>query len=353
MNHDIYLQRCLQLARLGGRNAFPNPQVGAVIVHDDVIIGEGYHAQYGGPHAEVMAVRSVSDKEALKKATIYVSLEPCSYHGNTPPCTDLILKHGIPHVVIGCTDPNPQVAGSGIQRLRDQGVEVVLSEDPAPFIDLNRRFFVNHHEKRPYITVKWAESADGYIGALSKEGIPQPVSITGFQANARVHRLRANHQAIMVGRITAAIDNPSLTNRWFHGGHPIRIVLDRQGKLSPSLKLFTDHQAKTILLTEKPRTATDHLQSHLLVPWPSSIKALLSALYADFKIGSVLIEGGTNLLQQVINEECYDEVVRLEGQKKIGNGVSAPTLPKGFAFDHYEMVGQDLLSLKKRVLSLS
>lgn len=365
MNHLHYLHRCLQLARLGVQGAFPNPHVGAVIVYhgpnsvkgsseQSVIIGEGYHKQYGSAHAEVMAVASVEDKSLLKDSTIYVSLEPCSYHGNTPPCTDLILTHKIPRVVIGCLDPNPQVAGSGVKRLRAQGVEVTFADDPSPFIDLNRRFFVNHYYKRPYITLKWAESQDGYIGGRDSEGTPTQVAITGSKVKAFVHRMRASHHAIMVGKTTAAIDDPSLTNRLYPGGNPTRIILDRKGVLPPSLRVFTDAQAPTIVLSEKEtKSAFPHVKRHVMVPWPAPIEEILAFLYTDLRISSVLIEGGANLLQQVLDAGCYDEVVRLQGKGEIGQGVAGPVLPRDYAFDHHLMMDQDWVSMKKRVLSLS
>lgn len=318
-----YLARCLQLARLGGVTVQPNPQVGSVIVHHERIIGEGYHAFPGGPHAEVKAVAAVRDQTLLRAATLYVSLEPCNHFGKTPPCTDLILQYHIPRVVIGCLDPNPKVAGSGRQRLRDHGVQVEIAPDPTPFLDLNRIFFINHQRQRPYLTLKWAESADGFIAARDKAGLPQRIAISGRASQREVHRLRGSHQAILVGRHTAMIDNPRLDTRLYPGPSPLRLVWDRQGDLPADLTIFRDGQP-TWTLGEKPNPAA----SRSLLIDPEQPEAWLSQLW-QAGIASILVEGGSKTLQTLLDLECFDEVIRIVNPAlTLGQGVVAPKLPE-------------------------
>ena len=247
---EQYMARCLQLAACGRAGAAPNPMVGAVIVHDGRIIGEGYHRKCGGPHAEVNAIASVSDEQLLRQSTIYVSLEPCAHHGKTPPCADLIISKGIPRVVIGCRDSFEQVDGKGIQKLREAGVEVTVGVLEAECMALNRAFFTYHGEQRPYVVLKWAQSADRYIDSLRTGGDGhQPVKFSNEATAQRVHRLRALSDAILVGRRTAQLDNPSLTTRLWPGKSPLRLVIDRRGELDEGLRLF-DKTSKTAVFTE-------------------------------------------------------------------------------------------------------
>lgn len=340
-DQHIYLQRCISLSLLADTQVFPNPQVGAVIVHEGKIIGEGFHALAGGPHAEVVAIQSVKKIELLPQSTMYVSLEPCCFHGKTPPCVDAIIRNKIPKVVIGCLDPNPKVAGKGVARLRAQGVIVEIVEDSTPFTELNKAFFVNHQEERPFVTLKWAESADGFIGGLTPEGIQLPVSITSHESNAFVHRLRATHHSIMVGRQTALSDNPSLSTRKYPGKSPIRIIFDKKGSLPRNLQLFTD-KSETIVLSEAVDSSAGKLCFYQPNQW-TDIKALVKELYLELGICSILVEGGNQLLQQFIDQRVYDEIFRFQGDCLIKSGTTAPQLPAHFSFDKMISLGPDKL----------
>lgn len=247
---EKYIRRCIQLARNGMCNAAPNPMVGAVIVHNDRIIGEGYHARCGEGHAEVNAIRSVKDESLLQESTIYVSLEPCSHYGKTPPCADLIIRKGIPRVVVGCVDPFSLVSGRGIQKLKDAGIDVKVGVLEAECRQLIKRFVTFNTQQRPYITLKWAESADGFIDINREEG--QPVVLSTPITLMYVHKQRAEHHAILVGRRTALLDNPSLTTRNWYGKNPVRLVIDKELTLPTSLKLF-DGSAPTWILQHKTK----------------------------------------------------------------------------------------------------
>lgn len=339
-----FLERCNQLARLGGRNVFPNPWVGAVVVVNGHIIGEGYHQVYGGPHAEVNAIASVSDPSLLQQATLYVNLEPCNVHGRTPPCTELILKSEIPRVVIGCTDPNPKVAGRGIKRLRDHGIEVILAQDPTPFIELNKRFFVNQLLNRPYVSLKWAQSANGQMASRTEKGNLQPAAITGFEARCFTHRLRAEHQAILVGRNTAAVDDPMLNNRNYYGGQPIRIILDRNRTLSPDLKLFQSPDFSTWVITEKSNLKLSaHVDEIIYQPWPASLGKIFQKLYIERGICSILVEGGGQIHEQLLAESLYDELLVFQGPVAILLGYPAPKIPADLVWPAPQKLGDDLL----------
>ena len=227
MECDIkFMRRCIQLAKCGEAGAPPNPMVGAVIVCDGRIIGEGFHRRCGGPHAEVNAINSVQDKHLLCRSTIYVSLEPCAHYGKTPPCADLIIKSGIPRVIIGCTDPFAKVNGLGIKKLQDAGCEVQVGVLEEECRELNRRFFTFHHEHRPWITLKWAQSKDGIIGGDER------ITFSNALTQTLVHRLRARRQAILVGTKTALMDDPTLTTRYWSGPNPLRLTIDRHNSVT-------------------------------------------------------------------------------------------------------------------------
>lgn len=329
---DPYLQRCLDLARKGGSSAAPNPMVGSVIVADGQIIGEGWHQKYGEAHAEVQAVRSVSNPDLLTKATLYVSLEPCSFFGKTPPCSHLIVEHKIPKVVVGVLDPNPKVAGSGIAYLRQHGVEVSISETPGPFIELNKRFWINQAEQRPWIVLKWAMSRDGFIAALDEKGDAVRTSISSAQNFRFVHKLRAENQALLVGTRTAKIDNPSLTTRLVPGPDPVRIVFDRDCSLPPDLNLFAE-SGKVIVLNEKQE---ESIGNRHYLKFGSQLSNTLNRLYRLHRIGSIMVEGGSQTLQKFIEEGLYDEIFITQGRQKFQQGIPAPYLPKHLNFVEYE-----------------
>lgn len=322
---EKYIRRCIELASNGLCNAVPNPMVGAVIVHNGKIIGEGYHAKCGEGHAEVNAIRSVKDETLLKEATIYVSLEPCSHYGKTPPCADLIISKGIPRVVVGCIDPFSQVSGRGIHKLREAGIDVTVGVLEEECKNLIRRFVTFNTQKRPYITLKWAESADGYIDINRENG--SPVVLSTPVTSMYVHKQRAEHKAILVGRRTALLDNPSLTTRNWYGKNPLRLVIDRNLTLPAELKLF-DHSTPTMVFTEKQKNSEDNLE-YVALDFSKDILPQICTVLYDRKIQSLLVEGGTTLLQSFIDSELWDEIFVEHSAKTLNDGVKSPIMPKG------------------------
>ncbi|MBR3857217.1 MAG: bifunctional diaminohydroxyphosphoribosylaminopyrimidine deaminase/5-amino-6-(5-phosphoribosylamino)uracil reductase RibD [Bacteroidaceae bacterium] len=294
------MRRCLQLARCGEAGAPPNPMVGAVIVCDSRIIGEGYHRRCGGPHAEVNAINSVKERDLLSRSTIYVSLEPCAHYGKTPPCADLIIETGIRRVVIGCTDPFAKVNGLGIKKLREAGCEVQVGVLEQECRELNRRFFTFHEKHRPWIILKWAQSNDGFIGKDER------VILSNALTQTLVHRLRARSGAILVGTNTALQDNPTLTTRLWPGPNPLRLTIDRRGILPPTLHL-KDNSTPTVIYSHE------------------SIEEILADLYAR-GIQSLLVEGGAKLLQSFIDKGLWDEARIETAPLCLGQGTKAPTL---------------------------
>ncbi len=327
--HEKYMQRCLELAKNGLGRVSPNPLVGAVIVYQDKIIGEGSHAVYGGPHAEVNAISSVKDKSLLKEATLYVNLEPCCHYGKTPPCANLILENGIKKVVIGSKDPNELVAGKGIQLLKENGVEVIegVLKEKCDF--LNRRFFIFHQKKRPYIILKWAESADGFMDIDRSNGEVGQFQISGEESKRFVHQLRASEDAILVGINTVINDNPSLTVREVIGKNPLRIVIDKDLKISKESKLLTDGN-RTIIFTNSQKTLGLVSKEIELVniPFQETITEIVDYLYS-LNISSIIIEGGQKTLQSFIDSNYYDEMIVLVSKHKyLVSGQLSPNINK-------------------------
>ena len=324
---EKYISRCIQLAQNGRYNAAPNPMVGAVIVHNDRIIGEGYHIRCGEAHAEVNAIRSVKDKSLLKKSTIYVSLEPCSHYGKTPPCADLIIEQGIPKVVIGCMDPFSLVAGRGINKLRNAGIDVTVGVLEDECRKLIRRFITFHTEKRPYILLKWAQSADGFIDKERTEG--NPITLSTPLTSMLVHKKRAEYSAILVGRKTALLDNPSLTTRHWYGKNPVRLVIDKDLTLPSSLHLF-DGTVRTWVFTQKEHTPNYPNTEFITLNFSENIlPQIMEALYRE-KLQSLIVEGGSTLLQSFIDSGLWDEA-RIEiSPILLEQGVKAPTLDKKY-----------------------
>ena len=345
---EFYMQRCLQLARCGAGSTSPNPMVGAVIVCDGRIIGEGYHIRAGEPHAEVNAVNSVAeaDRHLLSRSTMYVSLEPCSHYGKTPPCCDMIIARGIARVVIGTADPNPQVDGAGIERMRSAGIDVTVGVLEEECLRLNRAFFTSQIYKRPYVTLKWAQSADGFIDLLREGG--QAVKISSPVSQVAVHRLRAQNVAILVGRHTVLLDDPSLNIRHWAGRSPLRLVIDKNGTLPADLKIF-DGTLPTVVYTacEKEDKVGKNIEQVVLDFDEPLLPQILSHLNA-LKIGSLLVEGGATLLQSFINASLWDEArVEVNRSLNLGDGVVAPTLA-GFSPDGKEMVaGNEILHFRR------
>ncbi len=310
--HEKYIKRCIELAKNGLGTTYPNPLVGSVVVYNDKIIGEGWHKKAGEPHAEVNAINSVKDKSLLSKATLYVSLEPCSHFGKTPPCSDLILKKNIPNIFIGTMDPFAKVSGNGIKKLVEAGKNVTVGILENECNELNKRFFTFHNKKRPYIILKWAESPDGFIAPLTKEK-KEPVWITNEYSRQLVHKWRSEEQAIVVGTNTVIDDNPSLTTRDWCGNNPIRIVLDQNNKISKENHIF-DNQAKTILLS---RTEIDYSKK---------IGVQIADYLFNNNIQSVIIEGGRQTLQTFIDESIWDEARIFKGKKPFIEGIRAPLI---------------------------
>jgi diaminohydroxyphosphoribosylaminopyrimidine deaminase/5-amino-6-(5-phosphoribosylamino)uracil reductase len=301
--HEKYIKRCIEIAKNGLGTTRPNPMVGSVIVYNDAIIGEGFTSKYGSNHAEVNAIKSVLDKSLLKKATLYVTLEPCSHFGKTPPCSDLIIKSQIPNVVIGCIDDNEQVAGKGIKKLKEAGCNVTVGVLENACKNHHKRFFTFHNKKRPYIILKWAETQDGFIAPETKNE-QKPIWITNIYSRQLVHKWRAEEQAILIGTNTVIEDNPSLTVRDWKGENPIRVVLDKKGILSKDFNVFNE-QAKTTIIKE------------------TSAKAICEKLF-ESDINSIIIEGGAKTLQIFINENLWDEARVFTGDVSFIKGIKAP-----------------------------
>ena len=325
---ELYMRRCIQLARCGVGSTSPNPAVGALIVCDGRIIGEGYHIRAGEPHAEVNAVNSVTeqDRVLLPKSTIYVTLEPCSHYGKTPPCCDLIIAKGIKRVVIGTTDNNQCVNGAGIARMKQAGIEVVVGVLSDECSRLNRPFFTYNGLRRPMVTLKWAQSADGYIDALRNGG--EPLHISTPVSLVAVHKLRSMHDAILVGTRTALLDNPSLNLRCWAGRSPLRLVIDRSGKLPATLNLF-DGSLPTVVYTENAVVGKfgKNVEQIILDFSQDVLPQILSHLYSK-KVGSLLVEGGSQLLQSFIDASFWDSArVEVNRSLVVGEGVPAPSIP--------------------------
>jgi diaminohydroxyphosphoribosylaminopyrimidine deaminase/5-amino-6-(5-phosphoribosylamino)uracil reductase len=321
---EKYMERCIALARHGRAKVNPNPMVGAVIVHEGRIIGEGFHRRYGEAHAEVNAVASVENEALLRNATLYVNLEPCSHYGKTPPCTELIISKQIRRVVIACPDPYPEVSGRGILRLREAGLEVVVGVMEAEARALNKVFIRSHTLKRPYIYLKWAQSADGFIDKVRTDASVRPVLFSSPLMLQQVHKRRSEVSAIMVGTRTALLDNPSLTVRYWSGDSPVRVVLDRNLSI-PSHYNLLDGKTPTLIFTSIEH-ANSHNLTYIRIDFSRDVLTqVLSYLYIH-KLTSLLVEGGANLLNRFLHEGIHDEIQVETSPLILGEGVKAPSL---------------------------
>lgn len=299
MSDESYMHRCLQLATLGLGQTSPNPMVGAVIVHHDIIVGEGYHHRCGEAHAEINAINAVKDKALLKECTLYVNLEPCSHFGKTPPCADAIIRHGIPHVVVGTMDCHDKVNGAGIAKLRAAGIDVIVGVFEAECEELNRRFFTYHRHQRPYVILKWAQTADGFMDVDRSDGQPHEYWITNPALRVLVHKWRSEEDAILVGYNTMRNDRPQLTTRLYPGKDPQRFVMQRGHDVDAPLPCTTV---------------------------PMEVKECLQQLYEQ-RIQSVIVEGGRKTLDRFIASGLWDEARVLVGEATWGKGLPAPALP--------------------------
>ena len=309
-----YIKRCIEIAKNGLSNAMPNPSVGAVIVYNDTIIGEGFTSAYGGNHAEVNAINSVKDKSLLAKSTIYVSLEPCSHFGKTPPCCNLIIEHNIPNIVVGILDSNKKVAGNGIKKLLEAGRNVTVGVLEKECYQSNIRFFTFHEKKRPYIILKWAETLNGFIAPETRND-QKPVWITNEYSRQLVHKWRSEEQAILIGTQTVIDDNPKLDVRDWTGKNPVRIVLDLNNRIPKENHIF-DKQQETIVISDKNNINKENLSQEIA-----------NFLFSK-NIQSVIIEGGSKTLQTFIDANLWDEARIFVGNCTFENGTKAPILKK-------------------------
>jgi len=345
--HEFFMQRCLQLAELGAGYTAPNPLVGAVLVYQNRIIGEGHHQQYGEAHAEVNCLKSVllNDRPLIPFSTLYVSLEPCSHFGKTPPCTDLILRERIPHVVVGCRDPFPMVAGKGIEKLLAGGVRVTYPFLENQALEKNRRFITYHLQKRPYIILKWAESANHKIANTGGGHF----RISNEWSNRLVHKWRTEEAGILVGTNTALLDNPQLSARLWPGKNPVRIVLDQNLRLPHNLKIF-DGSIDSIILNGKRDSLSANIVFKKMHPEKKIPESLLDALY-DLKILSVLVEGGRKLLQSFIDAGIWDEMRIITNEEiNIPGGLSSPEFNNA-QLTKSESFGSDTIHYYKRMIN--
>jgi len=340
------MHRCLELAAFGAGHVAPNPMVGAVLLHDDRIIGEGWHQQYGQAHAEVNCIASVkpTDLHLLPLSTMYVSLEPCAHFGKTPPCADLIIEKEIPRVVIGCRDPFNLVNGKGIEKLNAAGIvtETGILENECR--ELNKRFFTFHTSHRPYIILKWAETADGFIGNTTERRL----LISNEYSNRLVHRWRSEEAGVMVGTQTALVDNPQLTTRNWPGKSPLRIVIDRKLQLPRSLHLFSK-DARTIVFNELLQEEKDGLLFYKLQPAENLLPQIMDALFT-LSVQSVIVEGGTQLLRSFIDANLWDEARIICNEiQKAGSGVSAPILTNALKINEESLLTDKISYFKHAV----
>ena len=324
LSDENYMHRCIELASQALGYTAPNPMVGALIVHEGKIISEGFHRIFGGPHAEADAIEKVKNKSLLKRSTLYVNLEPCSHKGKTPPCAELIIKSGIPRVVVGNPDPNTLVAGKGIGMLENSGVNVIKGVCENECIELNKRFFTFHILKRPYIILKWAQTTDGFIDVIRTHNNTGINWISNELSRILVHKWRSEEQSIMAGTNTVRLDNPMLNTRQWSGKNPLRIIPDQYLSLDKKLHVF-DHSLPTIILNEKKSEKINRLE-YLRVSFDNGfLHELMKTLY-EKGIQSLIVEGGKKLIEQFVALNLWDESRVFIGEKSFGKGLEAPVL---------------------------
>jgi diaminohydroxyphosphoribosylaminopyrimidine deaminase/5-amino-6-(5-phosphoribosylamino)uracil reductase len=333
------MSRCIELAKNGLGTTYPNPLVGSVLVYNNLIIGEGWHYKAGKAHAEVHAITNsktntnalkilqttaiTSHQQLLKKATLYVSLEPCSHSGKTPPCADLIITIGIKNVIIGCVDPNPKVAGKGILRLQNAGCKVTQGVLEEQCKALNKRFFTFQNKKRPYVFLKWAQTTDGYIAPITKDK-KEPLWISNIYSRQQVHKLRAQEQGIVIGTTTALADNPSLTTRQWAGTSPTRLVIDKNLKIPKIAAIFND-KAPTIVITQVRQETTQNTPIiYEYITFEKNLALQICAIAHKHNLQSIIIEGGAKTLQTFIDENIWDQAIVYTGKMSLENGIKAP-----------------------------
>jgi diaminohydroxyphosphoribosylaminopyrimidine deaminase/5-amino-6-(5-phosphoribosylamino)uracil reductase len=343
VKHQFYLDRCIELARLGAGSVSPNPMVGAVIVCDDQIIGEGYHMAYGHAHAEVNAIKNVFEnntnaKELLKRSTIYVNLEPCSHYGKTPPCADLIISNEIPSVVIGCRDPFDEINGKGVEKLKNAGIEVIEDILTDKCLELNKRFFTRIQKQRPYIILKWAQTSNGYFAPL--DGSKKWIS--SKEAKQMVHRWRSEEDAVLVGKNTAFSDNPALNVREWSGRDPVRIVIDRRLELTKDLNIF-DQTQDTILFNTIKTEIDGRIKYLELEDFDNLLPQLIAYQLYLIDIQSLIVEGGSKTLKLFLESGLWDEARVFISPKSWEEGILAPELKANP--DEVQKIGPDILKI--------
>lgn len=337
----FWMQRALDLATLGSGFVAPNPLVGCVIVKNDRIIGEGFHKKYGEAHAEVNAINSVDQALEIKDSTIYVNLEPCSHHGKTPPCADLLIKNSVKRVVICNTDPNPIVAGRGISKLKAAGIDVCVGVLAEKGEELNRKFFYFQREKKPYVTLKFACSKDQFIATIQGE----PIVFSNSESQQLVHKMRAENQAILIGVQTAIADNPTLNVRHWQGNSPIRMIIDPSNRLPKESKLINDHEPLLVFTKHYSETIGNKKWIALGVENSTEILQHIVLYCYQSNIQSILVEGGTQTANLFYTSGLINEVWKIEKQIKLGEGLKAP-IPVDVLFEEKFKVGQDNIWLK-------
>ncbi len=341
------MSRCLQLAKNGLGTTYPNPLVGAVVVLNDSIIGEGWHQKAGEGHAEVNAIKNVANNELLKEAAIYVSLEPCSHFGKTPPCSDLIIASGIKKVIIGSIDPFAKVAGRGIKKLLDAGCEVIVGVLEEQCRALNKRFFTFHTQQRPYIILKWAETSDGYIAPDPEtRNSREPVWITTATSRQLVHKWRAEEMGILAGTKTVEADNPSLTTRDWAGSSPTRIVIDKSLRLNNSLTIY-DGKQPTLVITEKSAKDSDNI-SYRKADFTQELPQQITQILYSEGVQSIIIEGGSKTLQSFLDANLWDEARVFKGNTVFKFGIKAPHLPECKIISQ-STISEDQLTIYHRI----
>ena len=333
------MSRCIELAKNGLGTTYPNPLVGSVLVYNNLIIGEGWHYKAGKAHAEVHAITNsktntnalkilqttaiTSHQQLLEKASLYVSLEPCSHTGKTPPCADLIITSGIKNVIIGCVDPNPKVAGKGILKLQNAGCKITQGVLEEQCKTLNKRFFTFQNKKRPFVFLKWAQTTDGYIAPITKDK-KQPVWISNIYSRQQVHQLRAQEQGIVIGTKTALVDSPSLTTRQWAGTSPTRLVIDKNLKIPKTAAIFND-KAPTIIITQVKQEITHNTPIiYEYINFEKNLAAQICVIAQKQNLQSIIIEGGTKTLQTFIDEDIWDQAHVYTGKMSLENGIKAP-----------------------------
>ena len=336
---DIWMKRCLELAQRGAGTVSPNPMVGAVLVHNNRVIAEGWHERWGGPHAEVNCFHAVatSDERLVRESTLYCNLEPCSHHGKTPPCADLVVKKGVKRVVIANTDPNPLVSGRGVEQIRHAGIQVETGVMENDGLFLNRYFFTRIIQKRPYVILKWAPSADGFMVIKGEK-----TAISGPAALRLAHRWRSESDAILVGAATATTDNPSLDSRLWFGKNPIRVLLDGAGSVPSHINLLSDNRGTLIFGPHRPGlpACKRFAGTHTHTP----VRDVTEVLFSE-NIGILYVEGGTGVLEQFISDGLWDEIRIIGSRRILGSGVRAPAVPEGTTGYTAFEAGEDLVKI--------